>query len=204
MDTSRNTTGQAPVRKSQQTVAIARNEAVAVLREMHRHAEERLVEACAAFQDIAAEMEWRLTEWNRLVSENAQAQKLLTQKRRASLQFNQQAYPHGSDVRNRTALWQKQVALLVRRQRQQQKKIMRLADVIRARNNEGSELLHEIETLQAQAGRLDRCLTRGKKSRRSTAEASARLAVELSVLPDIADPQILVEAADMVQSRLHR
>ncbi len=204
MSTSRNTTGQAPVRKSQQTVAIARNEAVAVLREMHRHAEERLVEACAAFQDIAAEMEWRLTEWNRLVSENAQVQKLLTQKRRASLQFNQQAYPHGSDVRNRTAIWQKQVALLVRRQRQQQKKMMRLADVIRARNNEGSELLREIETLQAQAGRLDRCLTRGKKSRRSTAEASARLAVELSVLPDIADPQILVEAADMVQTRLHR
>lgn len=185
------------------TVRVARDEAVDVLHEMHRLAEERLVEACASFQDIAFEMEWRLVEWNRLQREQKQVEKLLSQKRRTSLQFNNRSHPRGSEVRNRTAAWQRQVATLVRRQRQHKDKMTRLADTIRARNTEGVELFNEIELLQARALRIEQALKHMKRqSANRNDEAFARLAVELSLVPDIADPDVLVAAANMVQTRL--
>lgn len=197
--TAENTSG----RVSRKTVRVARDEAVDVLREMHRLAEERLVDACSSFQDIAFEMEWRLVEWNRLQREQKQVEKLLSQKRRTSLQFNSRSHPRGSEVRNRTAAWQRQVATLVRRQRQHQEKMTRLADTIRARNSEGIELFNEIELLQGRALRIEQALKHMKRSTSNkNEEAFARLAVELSVVPDIADPDVLVAAAGMVQTRL--
>lgn len=201
MDTYRQTAGASPRKASRKAERAARDEAEAVLTELHRLAEERLVDACTSFQDIAFEMEWRLTEWDRLVKEAATVKKLLAQKRRTSLQFNQTAQPRGSEVRNRTAAWQRQVAILVRRQRQHQEKMMQLADTIHARNDEGQALLKEIEGLSARVSRLERGLKR--RSNRKVDDVMARMAAELSLVPDIADPQALVVAAEMVEKRLH-
>lgn len=190
------------LRKAKTQTRLTVNEAKAALCELDRLTRERLVEACSAFQDIAFEMEWRLIEWGRLQREKDTIAKLLKTKRMASHAFNAKATAKGSSTRTRLASWQQAVRALQKKQHAHNKKLIALALDIEARNQEGNELLQEISVLEARCQRLEYTQKKLKRGKAMTADGVYRLAVELSCTPDIADPMVLIAAADTVARRL--
>lgn len=183
------------------------DEAAAVLGELQRQAEQRLLDACTEFQDIAFEMEWRVSDWN-----------LMVEKRDALIeegyklgalpgQFNVAARKRAGKV-PRSAAWQRLARAYRRKLDNVEALVAEAAAAIMTRNEEGRYLEQEIELLQGRVARISRVL--GQKSQRGvrvvrsdddTAAALARLALELSVEPDVADLDVLISAYQAFETR---
>lgn len=182
------------------------DEAAAVLREMQRQAEARMLDASQEFQDIAFEMEWRIASWQQLVDERRALFEKAAKAQRLNTRFNVSARKR----RGRTP----QAGAFVRLARGQQRKLAVLeakiaecAAAIVTRNEEGSYLEHEIVHLQQRVERISRTLANHRSghvrlaSSEDTAAALARLALELSVEPDVADLDILIGAFEAFEYR---
>lgn len=178
------------------------DEATDVLLELRRQAEQRLLDACSEFQDIAFEMEWRLSDYSALVE---QRDRLLSTPRK----FNSAARK-----RRENSSRDKAVDRLAKAQRERlddvQNKLTECEAAIMTRNEEGRYLEQEIVLLQTRVERISLAVNKSRKRVRvvrtsdEAAAALARLALELSATPDAADADILLEAFEEVEMRRRR
>jgi hypothetical protein len=163
------------------TETLSRDEATAVLLELEFQAEERLVEACSAFEDIALEMEWRLREWLGLCAER----ELLERQVREGM------------IRAKFNLLARNTV-----------RIEEMHDSILSRNEEGNFLLGEIFLLDKKLTRLGRSLSRLNRPplclvrEKDAAEALARLSLRLEAQPDLPDVATLIAAAQSFSRKL--
>lgn len=185
------------------------DEAVAVLRELLRQAEARLLDAGSEFQDIAFEMEWRITSWHQLVEQRRELLEKAAHISSLPTRFN-------ANARKRRGKMPRDLAW-VRLTRGQQKKLAIFAEriagceaAIHVRNEEGRYLEHEIAHLQQRIERIGETLKHSHYSPvrvvsgEDTAAALARLALELSVEPDVADLDVLIGAFETLEHRRRR
>lgn len=183
------------------------DEASAVLGELQRQAEQRLIDACREFQDIAFEMEWRLSEWLALVDRRDNLFKQAARIGALPARFNTVARKRKGKTPRRAA-W----ARLARRYGSQldalERQIADGAAAIMTRNEEGRYLEQEIVLLQERVDRIAGTLARGSgrkariaRSEDETMAALARLALELSLEPDIADLDVLLGAFEAFETR---
>lgn len=183
------------------------DEAAAVLSELQRQAEHRLLDASLEFQDIAFEMEWRMTDWQAMID---QRDALLTQGGRIMApisKFNVAARKRTGKVPQQAA-WYRLARSRRRKLEALEMRIAECAAAIMTRNEEGRYLEQEIELLQGRVTRISSVLNEGTQRRarvvrneNETAEALARLALELSLEPDVADLDVLISAFQAFESR---
>lgn len=199
----------------------AKEEAIAVLMEMERLAEQRLIEASNEFQDIAHEMEWRLLDWTRLCDERLKLEKQLDRAQCATPRFNLRARilddPTASEQtdkseasgeetspqkRQRKDNWAKMVALLCERLERNIVASEETLEAITSRNEEGDLLQKEIFELQEKIRRIGQNLRRMEKPHAiivregDAAEALARLGAAMGGRSeDLPDPATLITAA---------
>lgn len=184
----------------------AKEEALAVLMEMERLAEQRLIEASSEFQDIAHEMEWRLHDWMRLTDERKKLEVQLERAQCATPRFNLRAraldHGEGEAAKPRKDKWAKMVAVLCARLERNVAASEETLEAITARNEEGEALQREIFALQEKIQRIGRNLRQMQKSSAlvvregDAAAALARLDVLFSGgRGDVPDPATLISAA---------
>jgi len=183
------------------------DEAAAVLSELQRQAEHRLLDASREFQDIAFEMEWRMSDWQALTDAR---DALLTKGERIGApisKFNVAARKRAGKAPRQSA-WQR----LAKKQRAKleeiEGRIAECAAAIMTRNEEGRYLEQEILQLQGRVDRISSVLAEGTQRRarvvrneEETAEALARLALELTLEPDVADLDVLISAFQAFESK---
>ena len=186
----------------------AKEEAIAVLIEMERLAEQRLIEASYEFQDIAHEMEWRLLDWTRLCDERVKLEKQLERAERATPRFNLRA----RDLRNkdehtsgRKDKWSTMVALLCERLERNVAASEETLDAITSRNDEGEILQREIFELQEKIKRISQNLRPMEKPpafvvcEGDAVEAFTRMSASLgNAAEDLPDPATLISAAFVI------
>lgn len=190
-------------RRKQQTPTIsAQDEALAVLIEMERRAEQRLIEAGGEFQDIAHEMEWRLLDWQRLSDERRKLEHQLDLIARATPRFNLRARRvTASQASGRKDNWSRMVRLLQTRIARNAVALEDALGVILSRNEEGRILQDEIFALQDRIRRISLSLRRlhGPSTlvvrEGDAAAALARLSLDAGRIPDLPNPATLITAA---------
>lgn len=182
-------------------------EAVAVLAEIKRQAEQRLLDACQEFQDIAHEMEWRLRQWDGLRRQRDELAQTLRERMGAHLRFNAQSKKRVAKAPSDRG-WRRLGRALQLRLERLEAEISENTAAIMTRNEEGRYLEEEIIHLQQRVERIALGLKGHRRTARvvrtvgETAEALARLSVELSIEPDVADIDVLLSALGEVDARL--
>lgn len=183
------------------------DEAAAVLAELQRQAEQRLLDACREFQDIAFEMEWRLSDWQALIEQRAALVQAAAKAGALPARFNVVAKKRRSKTPRSTA-WQRLARRYQRSISDVERQITECAAAIMTRNEEGRYLEQEITLLQDRADRISSVLGEGSQRRvrvvrgeEETAAALARLALELSFEPDVADLDVLIGAFQAFETR---
>lgn len=191
------------------STGLRADEAEAVLTELKRQAEQRMLDACREFQDIAFEMEWRLADWQSLQEQRTRLIKEADKIGALPSRFNVSSRKRTGKV-PRDAAWQRLARAYRRKLENVEKKLTESAAAIMTRNEEGSYLEQEISLLQQRAERITRVLGAGKKRVRvvrgadDASEALARLALELSLEPDVADLDVLINAYQAIEQRRGR
>ncbi len=183
------------------------DEAAAVLGELQRQAEQRLLDACREFQDIAFEMEWRVSDWQLLIERRDNLIEEAYKLGALPARFNVAARKREGKV-PRTAAWQRLARVHRRKLDNIEAMVTEAAAAIMTRNEEGRYLEQEIVLLQARVARISRVLGEGSqrhirvaRNEDETAEALARLALELSVEPDVADLDVLIAAYQAFETK---
>ncbi len=174
---------------------------MAVLVEMERRAEQRLIEASGEFQDIAHEMEWRLLDWQRLSDERHKLERQLELIGRATPRFNLRARKHPDREGPRKENWVRLTHLLQNRLARNAEALEETLAVILSRNEEGLSLQNEIFALQDKVRRIGKSLQRLHRpaailvQEADAAAALARLCLDAGIAPDLPNPAVLVSAA---------
>ncbi len=185
----------------------AKEEALAVLSEMERQAEQRLIDAGQEFQDIAYEMEWRLRDWARLTDESRKIEQQLSLSARATPRFNLRARTLKTQTQLQTLRkdkWSKMQALLQNRLDRNHHAREETLAAIMSGNEEGQLLQKEIFSLQDKVKRIGRILAQHHRVAQSVinendaAAALAQLNVVFMQQEDLPDPSILIAAACVV------
>lgn len=183
----------------------AKEEALAVLSEMERQAEQRLIDAGQEFQDIAYEMEWRLRDWSRLTDESRKLEQQLLLSGRATPRFNLRARTIRTQPQAlRKDKWSKMQALLQDRLDCNHRAREETLAAIMSGNEEGQLLQREIFSLQDKVKRIGRILSKHHRAAQSiinesdAAAALAQLNVVFMQQEDLPDPSTLIAAACVI------
>lgn len=182
-----------------------RDEAIAVLVEMERLAERRLIEACGEFQDIAHEMEWRLLDWVRLTEEHKKLTTQIALTGRASPRFNLGARKVQGVRKDK---WADVERKLAERRERNSAALEETRDTIHSRNDEGEVLRQEIFALEEKIQRIGHALRRLSRPpaiivrEGDAAAAIARLSVETHMETDLPDVATLIAAVRQFSEEL--
>ena len=198
--------------RSESAQRLSPEEAAAVLLEMRRQAEQRMLDACQEFQDITFEMEWRLQEWQNLIERRKKLLRAQKKSEGVELRFNANAKKRTSKLPGEKA-FQRYGAHVSRQQIELENLIATASAAILTRNEEGGYLEKEILMLQSKTDRITDCLRQLHHPKAQVAHnieerigALARLAYEhdTSTAPDIGDFESLLHAVEEVESRLRQ